>query len=53
MGDAADDARRAAEREDERNGTLARACPCPKPVWIRDDEDGLMECQTCGTVVDE
>lgn len=52
MGDVADDAYAAAEREEELRRILADSCGCKNPRWKRDD-DGLLECQSCGTLVDE
>lgn len=52
MGEAADDAYEAAEREQGRRRALMAACGCARPHW-EPDEDGLMECLSCGTVVDE
>lgn len=52
MGDVADDAYAAAEREEDLRWVLMNACDCKNPTWKR-DQDGLLECQSCGTVVDE
>jgi hypothetical protein len=55
MGDVADDAERAAEREEELREVLLSVCEqTPKGkncIWDIND-DGLYECQTCGKVTD-
>lgn len=52
MGDAADDAYAAAEREEDLKVILMAACGCRSLRWKR-GEDGLLECQSCRMVVDE
>lgn len=55
MGDAADDLYAAAEREEALHATLRKTCPknSDRPCnWNRND-DGLLECLTCGNVIDE
>lgn len=53
MGDAADDMFDAAMREEERRLAVLKSCPDRSKTcnWEL-DEDGLLECKTCGELVD-